>query len=215
MQATTEHYNSAIWGVTRNNHAYLPLVARRDRNIWSSNEDFVMRKFLSALCATALTASFAVSGALPVNAAPIYVPQAPTAGHSDVVKVQDYIWKKRKGKRMDRGDRSFRKFRRSSRNNWKNFDGPSKYGWYNGHRGYRYRRHRDDRRHGDFWFPAGAFIAGAIVGGALSNNNTYYRGGGGSAHVEWCYDRYRSYRAYDNTFQPYNGPRRQCNSPYG
>lgn len=34
------------------------------------------------------------------------------------------------------------------------------------------------------------------------------------AHVDWCYSRYRSYRAYDNTFQPYNGPRRQCYSPY-
>jgi hypothetical protein len=41
-----------------------------------------------------------------------------------------------------------------------------------------------------------------------------YRGGQSSAHVRWCYDRYRSYRAYDNTFQPYNGPRRQCWSPY-
>ncbi|MFC5991062.1 BA14K family protein [Limoniibacter endophyticus] len=37
---------------------------------------------------------------------------------------------------------------------------------------------------------------------------------GGSAHVNWCANRYRSYRAYDNTFQPYNGPRRQCISPY-
>jgi len=36
----------------------------------------------------------------------------------------------------------------------------------------------------------------------------------GSAHVEWCYDRYRSYRAWDNTFQPYHGPRQQCYSPY-
>jgi hypothetical protein len=34
------------------------------------------------------------------------------------------------------------------------------------------------------------------------------------AHVQWCYDRYRSYRSYDNTFQPYNGPRQQCYSPY-
>jgi hypothetical protein len=40
-----------------------------------------------------------------------------------------------------------------------------------------------------------------------------YRGGG-SAHVQWCYNRYRSYRAWDNTYQPYNGPRRQCWSPY-
>lgn len=35
-----------------------------------------------------------------------------------------------------------------------------------------------------------------------------------SAHVRWCENRYRSYRAYDNTFQPYNGPRQQCYSPY-
>ncbi len=40
-----------------------------------------------------------------------------------------------------------------------------------------------------------------------------YRTVGGS-HVQWCYNRYRSYRAYDNSFQPYNGPRQQCYSPY-
>lgn len=34
------------------------------------------------------------------------------------------------------------------------------------------------------------------------------------AHVSWCYNRYRSYRDWDNTFQPYNGPRRVCVSPY-
>ncbi|WP_336068118.1 BA14K family protein [Nitratireductor rhodophyticola] len=34
------------------------------------------------------------------------------------------------------------------------------------------------------------------------------------AHVRWCYNRYRSYRAFDNTFQPYHGPRRPCISPY-
>jgi hypothetical protein len=40
-----------------------------------------------------------------------------------------------------------------------------------------------------------------------------YRGGM-NAHVAWCYDRYRSYRAYDNTYQPLRGPRRECRSPY-
>ncbi|MFC5036907.1 BA14K family protein [Tianweitania sediminis] len=35
-----------------------------------------------------------------------------------------------------------------------------------------------------------------------------------AAHVRWCHARYRSYRSSDNTFQPYNGPRRQCYSPY-
>lgn len=34
------------------------------------------------------------------------------------------------------------------------------------------------------------------------------------AHFAWCNQRYRSYRAYDNSFQPYNGPRRPCISPY-
>ena len=40
-----------------------------------------------------------------------------------------------------------------------------------------------------------------------------YRSGTNS-HVAWCYNRYRSYRAYDNTYQPFNGPRRECYSPY-
>ncbi|MGO4832167.1 BA14K family protein, partial [Rhizobiaceae sp. 2RAB30] len=70
-------------------------------------------------------------------------------------------------------------------------------------------------------FPPAAFITGAIVGGALAQPAPVYRQPApvyrqpsGSAHVRWCYDRYRSYRAYDNTFQPYNGPRQQCYSPY-
>ena len=33
-------------------------------------------------------------------------------------------------------------------------------------------------------------------------------------HVNWCASRYRSYRVSDNTFQPYHGSRRNCNSPY-
>ena len=37
---------------------------------------------------------------------------------------------------------------------------------------------------------------------------------GGNGHVRWCFARYRSYRAYDDTFQPYYGPRRACVSPY-
>jgi hypothetical protein len=82
-------------------------------------------------------------------------------------------------------------------------DGP----YYRGYRGSRHH-HPGYRRHNDFWFPLAAFGLGAIVGGAVS-------GGGGNAHVQWCYDRYRSYRAFDNTYQPYNGPRRPCFSPYG
>jgi hypothetical protein len=43
----------------------------------------------------------------------------------------------------------------------------------------------------------------------------HYRSyGRSSAHVRWCYRHYRSYREWDNTFQPYHGPRRPCRSPY-
>lgn len=63
-----------------------------------------------------------------------------------------------------------------------------------------------------------ALAVGAIVlGTMLYNQNrqqTYQNNNYGNAHVNWCYNRYRSYRAYDNTFQPYYGPRRQCVSPY-
>jgi len=37
---------------------------------------------------------------------------------------------------------------------------------------------------------------------------------GSNRHLAWCYDRYRSYRLSDNSFQPYHGPRRECLSPY-
>ncbi|TIX63919.1 MAG: BA14K family protein, partial [Mesorhizobium sp.] len=84
--------------------------------------------------------------------------------------------------------------------------------YWRGHRGYRSWR-RGYRRHGDYWFPLAAFATGALITGAIINNqNRVYRGG--DAHVAWCYNRYRSYRAYDNTYQPYYGPRRQCISPY-
>ena len=89
-------------------------------------------------------------------------------------------------------------------------------GWHNGHRGYRYQRH-GYRRHSDgWWYPLAAFGAGAIIGGAIANDG-YARpryGGINPRHTEWCYARYRSYRAYDNTFQPYGAPRQQCYSPY-
>ena len=36
-----------------------------------------------------------------------------------------------------------------------------------------------------------------------------------SDHVSWCLERYRSYRPDDNTYQPFQGPRRPCESPFG
>lgn len=84
--------------------------------------------------------------------------------------------------------------------------------YYNGYRGivvarpgYRYYR--------GYWFPPAAFAAGVVVGGAVAHTAPSARRLT-AAHIQWCFDRYRSYRAYDNTFQPYHGPREQCWSPY-
>ncbi len=64
----------------------------------------------------------------------------------------------------------------------------------------------------------GAIVLGTMLYKKHRQRNRNYRGNYGNynaeAHVDWCYNRYRSYRAYDNTFQPYNGPRRECYSPY-
>ena len=82
-------------------------------------------------------------------------------------------------------------------------------GHWHGHRGYRHER-PGYRRHSDgWWYPLAAFGLGAAIGGAIANDR-----GTGDSHVSWCANRYRSYRAYDNTFQPNYGPRRACISPY-
>nr|WP_245412371.1 BA14K family protein [Notoacmeibacter ruber] len=91
--------------------------------------------------------------------------------------------------------------------------------YYNGHRGYRHRPGRHYRRYNDFWFPLAAFGIGAAITSQprviyRDAPRRHYRSGYSRAHYRWCDNRYRSYRASDNTFQPYNGPRRQCYSPY-
>jgi hypothetical protein len=91
-------------------------------------------------------------------------------------------------------------------------------GYYNGHRGYTQRR-AGYRHHNGFWFPPAAFVMGAIIGGALANQPRVVApspmpGRMTHAHIRWCQDRYISYRLSDNSFQPYNGPRRACVSPY-
>lgn len=87
---------------------------------------------------------------------------------------------------------------------------PPQHGWYNGHRGYRdyhpgYRRGSDG-----WWYPLAAFGTGLIIGGSIANQPARYS----SAHVQWCYDRYKTYRASDNTYAPQVGVRAQCVSPY-
>lgn len=152
-----------------------------------------MNRIMSGLLATTLSLSFAAAEIVPVNAQPTYVPLGQGLS-SNVETVQYEPWRKRNFSR----DRDF------SRRNVARNDGS----YWRGHRGSREWR-RGYRRHGDYWFPLAAFATGAVITGAIINNQNR-----GNSHVQWCYDRYRSYRASDNTFQPYNGPRQQCYSPY-
>jgi hypothetical protein len=184
-----------------------------------------MRKFVTGLCASALAFAMTATSLVPVQAAPVYAaPPAAERGPSNVIQIQKSnaeIWReKRLKRRNNEARRDFRRDRREARRDWRRDrrearrdfyrDRP---GYYRGHRGYRDYR-PGYRRHGDYWYPAAAFIAGAVVGGAIANSQPRVVVRGGESHTQWCYNRYRSYRASDNTFQPYGGPRQQCISPY-
>ena len=152
-----------------------------------------MRQISTSLCA-AVAFSFALGTAAPVMAAPVLMPMAPAAS-SDVVQVQDRNWRGHDRRGPDRRDR---------------FERRGGQAYYNGHRGY--RQHRPGyRQHNGWWFPSAAFIAGAIIGGGMANQQPHRLS---NAHVRWCQERWRSYRVSDNSYQPYNGPRRVCVSPY-
>lgn len=95
------------------------------------------------------------------------------------------------------------------------------------------------RHHHGAGIAAGAalgLLGGVIIGSALAPRyepnyyapaprtyyrpapRTYYRPArsyGADAHVAWCADRYRSYRAWDNSWVDYGGNVRNCESPYG
>lgn len=167
-----------------------------------------MNKIVSGILATTLSVSFAAA-AMPANAAQMFVPQASDSS-SNILNVGE----SRYGPSQWRHNRHFnRNFSSRDFGNRRNFARNNDGGVYwNGHRGYR-DYHRGYRRHGDNWFPLAAFATGALITGAIINNenNRVYEG---NSHVQWCYDRYRSYRASDNTFQPNYGPRQECRSPY-
>lgn len=105
------------------------------------------------------------------------------------------------------------------------FGGPG----YQGHGDFRYRHHdrdgdyrhhRDGRKH--YKYRHKYRHSGPNVGIYLGIPSYRYveprryapRVSLTRAHINWCENRYRSYRAWDNTFQPYRGPRQQCWSPY-
>jgi hypothetical protein len=164
-----------------------------------------MKKVMTGVLATVLSVSFVGVEMLPASAAPIYVPQA-NAAPADLVPVVD-----RGGGNFSNSNRIYRRHYNGSRHYNNNRHNRRDGHYWRGHRGYDHYR-PGYRRHGDLWFPLAAFAAGAIISGAIANDAPpVYRG---NSHVQYCYNRYKSYRASDNTFQPYNGPRQQCRSPY-
>ena len=150
------------------------------------HKDNHMKRLASALSA-ALAFSFVAGSYAPAMAAPVMT--APmVSSDSDTTLIQQ---------RRDRRDMRRNHFERR---------GNSAY--YNGKRGYRERR-SGYRQYNGYWFPPAAFALGAIIGGSVNRGTNL-----STNHLRWCEDRYRSYRASDNSYQPNYGPRRVCASPY-
>ncbi len=144
-----------------------------------------------------LMAATAVMSSIPAQAAPVRAAPVAAAGDNLVTEI---------------GDRRYYRDRRYRDRRY----------------GYRDRRYRGSNNGAAV---AGALIGGAIIGGVIANNSRnrvyrdryyqpraryvaprrVYRSGLSDAHIRYCFNRYRSYRVSDNTFQPYgNRPRQQC-----
>lgn len=148
------------------------------------------RKF--AVMATALAVT--LTGVVPLQAMPLMSIQTQPEAQAPVTTVQ---WDRRHDRRWQREHRRF------ERN-----------GYYNGYRGYRERR-KGYRYHNGFWFPLAAFAAGAIIGGSSQAPTRVAPGRYSARHYAWCEQRYKTYRASDNTYVANRaGERRFCNSPY-
>jgi hypothetical protein len=85
--------------------------------------------------------------------------------------------------------------------------------WNDDYWRYKHYPRRHHRRHYNVY--PGFYLGLGVPTYRYVEPRRYYRRHVGSSHVAWCYDRWLTYRAWDNTYQPLYGPRRQCRSPYG
>lgn len=184
---------------------------------------FFLSSFRSGLLALGLTAGLSI----PAMAVPPTAPSVPSANAAapefTPVRSGDRDWRRGNsgGRQFSGRNLSGRQF--SGRNlNGRHYGGSRHVSRHYSHNrnwrrpNYHYRRHY---RGGSGFYGSGAFLGFGLGVPAYNyyynEPRRYYRTNRLSgAHVQWCYDRYRSYRAYDNTFQPYHGPRQQCYSPY-
>ncbi len=181
----------------------------------------------------AFAALVSISAAIPATAAP-FVPAKPAVQQpfdAPVITIRDHNnsgerWIDRRARRNEYrqqinpylpdqyvrpGDN--RPIYREPNQVRRDFYRDGRYGYYRGHRGYRDYR-ANYRRYNGFWFPAAAFALGAVIGSQSSPVQIGRPGYLSRDHVVWCNDRYRTYRASDNTYVPRVGFRAQCRSPY-
>ncbi|MET3600476.1 BA14K family protein [Martelella mangrovi] len=162
-----------------------------------------MTRLANKTAIAAIASAFMAVSVLPAEAMPV---MNPASSVSDNIETVQY----RGGDRRHHGGGHYRHGGRNYHNGHNNG-----HGW--GHRPPpRHHRYDDDN---DSWVPLAILGAGAlIIGGAVASNNQRSRPqqayGLNPKHYNWCESRYRSYRPSDNSFQPYNGPRKQCLSPY-
>lgn len=159
---------------------------------------------LAKSAALALGLTLGVSG-VSSNGTPVLGTSqaAAESGHwNQRVLIRDGDRWQRHGRHWNRGDRGRHWNRGGSHRHWKR-GGWNRHGWRHHRRDWRWRDHYRPGLYLNFGIPAYRYVEPRRPAYRVSN-----------AHVNWCYNRYRSYRAWDNTYQPYNGPRRQCWSPY-
>jgi len=174
-----------------------------------------MKKIVSGLCAASMAVGIVGSAISSAQAAPMpFMKPEASVKHVQEVQFRRDSDRDRFERRRDDRHRAERRVVRPR------FEHRGGYGYYNGHRGHREYR-RGYRHYNGWWFPPAAFVAGAIIGGAIANQPAaaappvYAPVRLSPEHVNWCTNRWKSYRVSDNSYQPYNGPRQACVSPYG
>ncbi|KAA0689109.1 BA14K family protein [Neorhizobium sp. P12A] len=159
------------------------------------------------LAVMSLSLATALSSVLPAQAFPSI--NSPALQSSDVQLIQYHgrgSGGRGHGGYWPRGGRHYGGYHRGYGRHGGYYGGYRRYGGYGGH-GYYGGGYGYGNNYGGLVI--GGLAAGVLLGSMLAQPRYY-----GNSGQSWCYSRYRSYRAYDNTFQPYHGPRRQCIAPY-
>ncbi|MBW9090769.1 BA14K family protein [Rhizobium wenxiniae] len=144
-----------------------------------------MRNVSKFFSAISLSAMMTLTSLGPAAAMPLPTVSPPQIGNVEQVQYRHHD--RRRYYRHHRGDRHYSRHHR------------------------RYDRHHHRHRRSNAGAIIGGLAAGAIIGGAIANsgNRSY-----GNSHAQWCANRYRTYRASDNSYVPRAGVRAQCRSPY-